>query len=285
MSPRKRASCGFDLFVPLLILATWQAADCSRSTIQPRVIGGVDATPIVGSYLASLQRWNASEQSWRHFCTGAIYARKWIVTAGSCLDETYIEMDRVAVGKHNLALREPDELYVAPDLYVVSDGYGETELLNKTDIGLVRLSHELVFSWPNHTLRPVCFPRETFLHVVLHPTCILSGWGRSSLQHTGTADILQSVQMTAYAYGQCLKLPNMADILGLHQFCAVPTTSGQPFVGDIGAPLMCSWRNISFAVGTLSELPQNSSSVFIFMNNIRMRDWILDTKMSRSGTA
>lgn len=281
---RSRALCEF--LVTLAIVASIIIAQdhqhcggrkCDRRLrrTDPLIVDGEDATPGQSPWLASLQQWNPAENRWKHFCTGAVIDRQWILTAGHCLVRRVPEKARVALGKFNLALQEPHELYMRPKVYRVAPEYrASDDAPINTDLGMVMLSTALDLEGPHAHIVPICLPNTDHDRLFLDRIYVLAGWGWTSVDHGDAADVLQRVILLPVDADRCQRLLKNDTAGSPLYFCAQTVTRAFPYKGDSGAPFQFRHENRTIAMGTLVGYLTGAPRITLYMNVTVMRGWI-----------
>uniref|UniRef100_A0A8C5CDQ5 Peptidase S1 domain-containing protein n=1 Tax=Gadus morhua TaxID=8049 RepID=A0A8C5CDQ5_GADMO len=237
------STCDFILLFLVLL--------CGRAPLNTKIVGGVDAAP--GTW-----PWQASLQTFYHFCGGSLINNLWVLTAAHCFT--------VILGRQGQAGSNPNEQSRTISRIVCHPDYSGTT--NDNDICLLELSSAVTFT---DYIAPVCLAADgsTFNSGIIN---WVTGWGTTSF---GAADILQEVDLPIVGNRECdrqhrTKITN-------NMICAGFSAGGKDSCqGDSGGPLVIKrglqWVQsgvVSF--GARCALP-NTSGVYARVSKFQV--WI-----------
>uniref|UniRef100_A0A667X0V0 pancreatic elastase II n=1 Tax=Myripristis murdjan TaxID=586833 RepID=A0A667X0V0_9TELE len=263
-------------FVVLAVLVAG-VYGCGQPTFPPvvtRVVGGKDARPHSWPWQISLQyNWGGE---WRHTCGGTLISEKWALTAAHCISSG--TKYRVAMGKHNLKLKEKGAVFMGTANITVHEKWNPSLIHN--DIALIKLESAVTFS---DTIMAACLPKAGFILPHDEP-CYITGWGRIS---TGgpTADILQQALLPVVDHATCTKPDWWGSLVKDTMVCAGGDGVVSGCHGDSGGPL--NWRNadrawevhgiVSFGSGRSCNFPKKPT---VFTQVSSYIDWINSKMMT-----
>ncbi|KAJ2359097.1 Plasma kallikrein [Coemansia erecta] len=214
-----------------------------------RVIGGTDASGTAYPFAAFLM---IDEGDATAFCGGTIIARQWILTAGHCVVDTnsghalHTANNKTISGKHltrsykhakpgNIVVGVGSVSSVGTRPLKVSKVYVHPQLnldYFDNDVALLKLKKKLKFT---RNVQPIRIDSDT-IEDGLTVTGI--GWGKTSLDSQGTADVLQQVDLTIGNEELCHRIrPEFTSNDG--NYICVTTPDGRDTCsGDSGGPLL-----------------------------------------------
>nr|CAD7456469.1 unnamed protein product [Timema tahoe] len=193
--------------------------------IKPRIIGGQTASTGQFPYQVSI-RINGA-----HVCGGTIFNKRFVITAGHCVDKAKKHQLLVVSGSIHLTNLTVANLVrritIHPDYYYIAGS------IPVNDVALLELKTDLPLDGTGISsipLRTTSVPGNT--------SCDVSGWGHFTFSNDSLSKVLNFVQipvMSCSSYENTVILPGM--------FCAGFEVGGKDsFVcpqGDSGGPLVC----------------------------------------------
>ncbi|XP_018545063.1 transmembrane protease serine 9 isoform X1 [Lates calcarifer] len=184
--------------------------------------------------------WHVSLQSnGRHYCSGALIHRHWVITAKHC--NVRAKEDVVALGVHDLRFSSSQTVPVDGVFNLPQDG----SFPPKSDLSLVRLSVPARF---NPQVSPVCVPDEDEeLDNSWH--CVTTGWGAVKTTGDVDPDRLHHVGLTLVNQTTCRQ--KWGGLVTDSHICSHPAGSTS-CMGDSGAPLFCRKHHVYFLFGVVT---------------------------------
>uniref|UniRef100_A0A4W6C3Y4 Ovochymase 1 n=1 Tax=Lates calcarifer TaxID=8187 RepID=A0A4W6C3Y4_LATCA len=184
--------------------------------------------------------WHVSLQSnGRHYCSGALIHRHWVITAKHC--NVRAKEDVVALGVHDLRFSSSQTVPVDGVFNLPQDG----SFPPKSDLSLVRLSVPARF---NPQVSPVCVPDEDEeLDNSWH--CVTIGWGAVKTTGDVDPDRLHHVGLTLVNQTTCRQ--KWGGLVTDSHICSHPAGSTS-CMGDSGAPLFCRKHGAYFLFGVVT---------------------------------
>ena len=99
------------------------------------------------------------ECNWSHLCGATLIHKKWVITAGHCIEESGLLIEKsnpgdkwsVVLGMQSLNKRSKNEIRVFSDMVVVHPEY-DFSVITIADVALVKLDKEISF---NEYIQPV----------------------------------------------------------------------------------------------------------------------------------
>jgi secreted trypsin-like serine protease len=185
--------------------------------------------------MVSIQ-YNSATSGWGHFCGGALYNYRYVITTAHCLDNKPVENLRVVAGT---ILLEGDvnrqeilitEYTLHPDYAVV------TGIPN--DIAIANLATNVV---TGGTAQNAVLPPDDS-NLFLQSQCFLSGWGQTVQDDTTLPQVLQELQTPVIDNANCadqLTGFDNAAIFDFHICTQSPNLDAGPCDADAGSPLTC----------------------------------------------
>jgi len=208
----------------LICLPAWALADCGRSLVGNRVVGGVQATPNSWPWQVSLQARG------QHMCGGSIVAPQWILSAGHCFLQVSRPSDwTVVAGEHDLRRRSGREQARSVERIIRHPYYRGG--ISPNDMVLMKLSSPLTY---NAAVQPVCLPPRDWAYDVNQRNCMLTGWGLTK----GPQDMtkLQQVGGPIVSHSSCRRV--WGNQIVENHICFGTGLKGG-CMGDSGGPLVC----------------------------------------------
>ncbi|KAI0218618.1 CUB and peptidase domain-containing protein 1 [Lamellibrachia satsuma] len=201
---------------------------CGQPSVPPQfplIVGGTEAKEHSWPWQISLFL-----QGFGHICGGSILNKRWIVTAGHCVEGQKASQLRVVVGKHNCYKSEGTEMVLEVERFFRHPLFVSTQYNN--DIALIRLKVSLEY---RHEVAPVCLP-DTYISP--GTVCVTTGWGLT--QGTGNNKVLRQVIAPIIATETCNGTGWWYKAIADTMVCAGYNDSTQGSCnGDSGGPLVC----------------------------------------------
>ncbi|XP_033470375.1 ovochymase-1 isoform X1 [Epinephelus lanceolatus] len=185
--------------------------------------------------------WQVSLQSnGRHYCSGALIHRRWVLTAQHC--SARAKEDVVVLGAHDLRFSSSQTVPVDEVFNLPQDG----SFPPKSDLSLLRLSVPARFS---SDVSPVCVPDEDE-ELDDSWSCVTTGWGTPRATADVDPERLHHVMLTLVNQTSCREKWGGGLITDSH-ICTHPAGSAS-CMGDSGAPLLCRKRGAYFLFGVVT---------------------------------
>ncbi|XP_044843597.1 chymotrypsin-like protease CTRL-1 [Mauremys mutica] len=169
---------------------------CGVPAIKPvvnslqRIVNGENAIPGSWPWQVSLQDRNGF-----HFCGGSLINQDWVVTAAHC--EVRAGTDVAVLGEYDRSSRA-ETIQVKSIARVIPHPYWNEKTIDN-DIALLKLASPAQL---DARVSPVCLATASE-SLASNPTCITTGWGRTSGTASGAAVQLQQVSLPLVTVSQC----------------------------------------------------------------------------------
>lgn len=234
-----------------------------------RIIGGTEVEPFSIKYQASLLFFNS------HFCGGTLVHEQWVLSAAHCWRPP--QLMQVALGKHNLYLREHTEQYFRVDLIIRYYGYNSQTF--DGDIMMIKLDRPALMT---SAVGLVSLPEITDTPLGYSTQCTVSGWGVTTVWSYSLSPVLRSVVVDYFPncwYFYYFRVTN-------NMICAGSWKGGKDSCqGDSGGPLICNGKLqgiVSWGIGcAYSYYPGVYTRVGNFVSWI---NWVIDTQTPPAST-
>ncbi|GAB0096123.1 hypothetical protein DMENIID0001_115940 [Sergentomyia squamirostris] len=141
----------------------------SAASIQSRIIGGVESKAHQFPHMISIQWTDEPENN--HICGGALLSKRWILTAGHCVNFITNHTEVVA-GAHGIENPSKNEQRRKPKKTYVHEKYCGGVCPH--DIGLIEVDEPFEF---NEYVQPINLPTKPQYPIGI---ATLSGWGKNS---------------------------------------------------------------------------------------------------------
>uniref|UniRef100_A0A8P4KFF0 Peptidase S1 domain-containing protein n=1 Tax=Dicentrarchus labrax TaxID=13489 RepID=A0A8P4KFF0_DICLA len=179
--------------------------------------------------------WQVSLQSnGRHYCSGVLIHRRWVLTAKHC--NVRAKKDMVVLGVHDLRFSSSQMVPVDKVFNLPQDG----SFPPKSDLSLLHLSVPARF---------ICVPDEDE-ELDDSWSCVTTGWGTTKATVDVDPDRLHHVGLTLVNQTTCRNKWGRGLISDSH-ICSHPAGSTS-CLGDAGAPLLCRMRGAYLLVGVVT---------------------------------
>uniref|UniRef100_A0A1A9ZHE2 trypsin n=1 Tax=Glossina pallidipes TaxID=7398 RepID=A0A1A9ZHE2_GLOPL len=188
-----------------------------------RIVGGSEAADGLAPYQISIQ----TLKEGRHFCGGAIIARRWIITASHCVVRQKAEKIKILTGTQEL--KNDTGRYYFVDRIIKHCGYNNPAYAN--DIALIHLNDTIEFN--EHT-QPVDLNTEP---LKAGDELILTGWGTLSLGGE-VPKKLQTLNVTYVSFEECRAAHNDSAWVDVGHLCTFNEKGKGACHGDSGGPLV-----------------------------------------------
>ncbi|XP_044842702.1 chymotrypsin-like protease CTRL-1 [Mauremys mutica] len=172
------------------------ASGCGVPAIKPvvnslqRIVNGENAVPGSWPWQVSLQDRNGF-----HFCGGSLINQDWVVTAAHC--EVRAGTDVAVLGEYDRSSRA-ETIQVKSIARVIPHPYWNEKTIDN-DIALLKLASPAQL---DARVSPVCLATASE-SLASNPTCITTGWGRTSGTASSAAVQLQQVSLPLVTVSQC----------------------------------------------------------------------------------
>ncbi|KAI3387680.1 hypothetical protein SNEBB_005283 [Seison nebaliae] len=251
---------------PPTSLATIHPNTCGIRPNQ-RIVGGIESDPYSWPWSISFERWQS------HICGGALYNKRWIVTAGHCVGSSESSYS-VVIGLHDKTKHGSQTKRLKVEKVVRHPNYNSITLAN--DIALVKLEKDIPFTKYHMN---GCELEDVNL---MNMECIVKGWG--SLYYQGSSvSKHREVTVPILTDTQCKKkYPGKINLD--HQFCAgLKNSNKDSCQGDSGGPLSCRYKGSSkwYLTGLVSYgIDCGNGGVYTKLSGYRT--WLTNTMKQNS---
>ncbi|XP_044843596.1 chymotrypsin-like protease CTRL-1 [Mauremys mutica] len=175
--PETRSGCGVPAIKPVV------------NSLQ-RIVNGENAVPGSWPWQVSLQNRNGF-----HFCGGSLINQDWVVTAAHC--EVRAGTDVAVLGEYDRS-SGAEPIQVKSIARVIPHPYWNEKTIDN-DIALLKLASPAQL---DARVSPVCLATASE-SLASNPTCITTGWGRTSGTASSAAVQLQQVSLPLVTVSQC----------------------------------------------------------------------------------
>ncbi|WP_262386955.1 trypsin-like serine protease [Streptomyces sp. TRM49041] len=217
---------------------TGAAPDSSPSTVDPKIIGGQDATIAEAPWMVQLYYYDAASDT-GFFCGGSLVAPNKVLTAAHCVDGTDWALNGAVIGGTEKLFTSGEGTLVGVARQWVNPDYDDAAI--NGDVAVLTLNSPL----PYRTLQ-VTTAADTLSYKAGTPATVY-GWGRVSSTSQDGADTLQKATVPMRADSSCSTYYG-SDFVAGNMVCAGNPASGQdsgtvsPCNGDSGGPLVVNGR-------------------------------------------
>ncbi|XP_039984880.1 granzyme E-like [Xiphias gladius] len=213
------------------------------------IYGGHVAAPHSRPYMVLLEQ-HMGNGKIKH-CGGFLLNADFVMTAAHCQAKSYSAL----LGVHNFKQTNEIQNISVEEMFPHKE-YDPTEYIN--DIMLLKLSSKANFST---NVRPIALAGQG--DGSLPKSCIVSGWGRASIDQSHMSNWLMEVNVTLIDHkGQIKK----------NSYCSQGETG--PANGDSGGPLVCEDEKAYGVVSTSSKPSSGGAVIYCYTKIPEYRDWI-----------
>jgi len=214
--------CGLTVMINLLSKGCHSEQPvCGVAKLNPRIVGGQDASP--GSW-----PWQASiSDRGLYICSGSLISDQWVLTAAHCI--TGSPNIEIHLGRHNQSGPNPNEMARNVNMSIRHPEYDS--FTSDHDIGLMKLSSPVNFT---DYIQPICLAS---MNSTFHAgtTSWAAGWGFT--QPRSFPDILQEVDLKIVGNNECQC--NLSFPITENMMCAGGGAGGKDTCqGDSGGALL-----------------------------------------------
>ncbi|RVE73863.1 hypothetical protein OJAV_G00035490 [Oryzias javanicus] len=215
------------------------------------IIGGQEAKPHSRPYMALLRR-NAS-QNQVLFCDGLLLDEDFVMTAAHC----QAEFITVLLGLHDMNDKKNVQEITVKEEFPHKD-YNKHGFVN--DLMVLKLSSKAQI---NDYVKPVDLADHSS-PVPQH--CIVSGWGKTSMNDKHLSTKLMEVEVTLIRDKNCEDQ---------YFFCSEGKAG--PASGDSGGPLVCEGGVAYGVVSSFYTPPSGGKNLYLFAKISDQKQWITST--------
>ncbi|XP_050070859.1 chymotrypsin BI-like [Anopheles maculipalpis] len=236
-------------------------------SIRPPIIEGTEANLHEFPYQVSLQ-WNFNNGSRpKHFCSGSILNREWILTAAHCMEDLAPDgWFEIVAGVNNIAQEESGAQRRNVTRFVKHPSYNEVTV--KNDIAVIFLSEPLHLNRNIRTMR-----LATSDTVILQTHAKFAGWGSISKTMVDIyPDQLMKVTMPLRTLEEC----EWNGRIDRSQVCAGGFRNVSACTADSGGPLTVTMdgEEVQIGVASFGEKPCLATYPIVFTSVVHFYEWI-----------
>ncbi|KAL2077974.1 hypothetical protein ACEWY4_025659 [Coilia grayii] len=200
---------------------------CGRTPLNPRIVGGQDATPGSWPWQASVHRFG------RHACGGSLVNKEWVISSARCFLSTNPSGLTVYLGRQTQLTCNPNEVSRSVIEIILHPSYDH--FTNDNDIALLRLRSIVQFT---DFIRPVCLAASDSVFSKGTDSWV-TGWGNigegNALPFPQT---LQEVEVPVVGNRECSCLNGVGRVTE-NMICAGLLNGGKDSCQvDSGGPMM-----------------------------------------------
>ncbi|KAM9772854.1 chymotrypsin-like protease CTRL-1 [Syngnathus typhle] len=229
------------LGILLTVLGASNAQECGIAPLNPRIVGGENASE--GSW-----PWQVSLHfSGSHICGGSVISEEWVLTAAHCILSTVLDNWLLYFGKLNQSTTNVNEVNRTLSRIIVHPDYDNTTFQN--DIALMRLSSPITYT---NYIRPICMASNSS-QFNNGTRCWGTGWGKLGANETTVAERLQEVEIPIIGNKQCSCVYSLVPnaVISDNTICAGEVGRGI-CQGDSGGPVQCKQGSAWIQAGLAS---------------------------------
>uniref|UniRef100_H0VFZ3 Granzyme H-like n=1 Tax=Cavia porcellus TaxID=10141 RepID=H0VFZ3_CAVPO len=244
---------------PLLLLLSFLLPLEAGSDFLSEIIGGREAKPHSYPYMAFVQRLVGEEI---RRCGGVLVRKKFVLTAAHCNGSSI----NVILGVHNIKKQEKTQQVIRVKRAIPHPDHVPGSFSN--DIMLLELERKAKQTKAVQPLRL----HESMSQANPGDTCLVAGWGKTTLSNDSLPATLQEVELTVQDEQECKS--------AIHAYSALTEICvGDPkemkisSEGDSGTPLVCN----NMIQGILSYAEKDDTPLVVFMKVSHFLPWIKKT--------
>uniref|UniRef100_H0VGA3 Granzyme H-like n=1 Tax=Cavia porcellus TaxID=10141 RepID=H0VGA3_CAVPO len=223
------------------------------------IIGGREAKPHSYPYMAFVQRLVGEEI---RRCGGVLVRKKFVLTAAHCNGSSI----NVILGAHNIKKQEKTQQVIRVKRAIPHPDHVPGSF--SSDIMLLELERKAKQTKAVQPLRL----HESMSQANPGDTCLVAGWGKTTLSNDSLPATLQEVELTVQDEQECKS--------AIHAYSALTEICvGDPkemkisSEGDSGTPLVCN----NMIQGILSYAEKDDTPLVVFMKVSHFLPWIKKT--------
>ncbi|XP_051899699.1 granzyme K-like [Pristis pectinata] len=191
-----------------------------------KIIGGQDAKPGTGSYMALIK------DTAENFCGGILIDKLWVLTSANCV----VKQLSVSIGTHSFKDRKEAQTFEVVEAKVHNKYNIKTEWNN---LALLKLNTTAKL---NKLVKTLSLPKSA-KDIKPGTKCKVLGWGQTTPKDEDPSDILQETTVTIIDRKICNSegYYNKNPVVNDDMLCAGDESGKQAKMcrGDIGGPLIC----------------------------------------------
>ncbi|XP_062854218.1 transmembrane protease serine 9-like [Trichomycterus rosablanca] len=268
----QRLGCAAVTLLFLLEGSLCQLNVCGQALLNPKIVGGQNASPGAWPWQVSLH----SRSAGYHFCGGSLINKDWVLTAAHCFAGSNVAASDLVVylGKQTQQGSNLHQISKRVTKVFLHSQYNSAT--NDNDIALLQLSTSVTFT---DYIRPVCLAAQgsTF---AAGTKCWITGWGdiasNVALPNPG---VLQEAELPVVGNKLCDYLLGPG-VITSNMVCAGLLTGGKDTCqGDSGGPMVTkkntAWVQAGITSWGIGCADPNSPGVYTRVS--QYQTWITNT--------